>query len=867
MSCHDVIDGTITVSATGGTGTLSYTLYPDLVMNFSGIFTGLNEGNKYVIVKDQNQCPALSETLTIVNPEPIEIVSETYTNPLCAGSANGSITVVAAGGTEPWVFLLNPGNIPDPDGQFINLGPGVYTVTVTDTHQCPFAVSQPITITDPPVLSFITEEFTPISCHNAHDGSIEVQASGGTGPINYTLLPDNLTQTAGVFHNLGPGSYQVIAEDAQGCQISGNSFILLNPDPVEILQIVLHHPSCQGSFDGSITIFAQGGTGNLEYSIDGGIVYQALETFSNLNAGYYILSVRDANSCQAFYTGDPVQLIQPALLELSFQQTHPSCNGCYDGMITALPSGGTPPYQHSWNTGAQTASITGLGANIYYVDTLTDLNGCIRIDSTILYEPGVFEVNILSGNVSCFGGQDGWISATPAGGTPPYQYAWAKLPDPSIISTDSLLANRTAGQYSLIVTDAFGYFVADTIEITESPALDIQLLVSADSLCPESSEGWILAMVSGGSTAYNYAWNAGTYLPSRPDSLFQLTPGEYTLIITDAMGCQATASRQLYAYNSPLAACDVSNGCALYPVFFDESSTGGGAQIIRWYYDFGDGQNQTVQPPDNPDITHIYENAETYFPALVVTNTHGCISDTSRLTLTISPLPQASFAYTQVCLGNPTQFTNTSSVSGGQIAETYWDFGDGITSGITNPSHTFATAGYHTVTLIVISNANCTDTLSQEVWVHPRPDAGFTWSPICNSLIVQFSDTSNPFGASLVQWQWEFGDGNSSSLQNPLHAYSAIGSYPVSLIVSTEAGCTDTAFSTLSLEAPWTAGFIFDTACFGDTTHFQAYVNPSGVPIQIVTWNFGDGQSGTGWNPSHAYALPEIGRASCRERV
>ncbi|MDK2910086.1 MAG: hypothetical protein PWR20_1653 [Bacteroidales bacterium] len=855
MTCHNIVDGTITVIASGGTGAYTYTLYPDVTINFTGYFTGLDEGDYVVRVNDANNCEAWSDTLHIINPDTIHIIDEAYSNPLCAGANNGTITITALGGTTPLTYWLQPGSIPYTNGTITGLAPGSYTVIVTDINLCPSDTSSTFNLIDPPAIEILSESFTPITCHNAADGTIEIIATGGTGTLNYTLNPLNITNQTGLFTNLNAGTYSVTVSDQNGCSINSSTFILTNPPAVSIASVYFNQPLCYGVNNGSITINASGGTGSLYYSINGGVTYSANSVFTELGPGFYNIYVSDDNGCYTVYNLNPVQLVYPPQLTLSFNTQNPTCNGCTDGSITAIPAGGTPGYSHHWNNGATTATITGLPANIYFVDTVTDANGCIVIDSTLLSEPGQFVVSTQSSNVSCYGGNNGWIQTSVSGGTAPYSYAWKKEPNPVIYSTSPNLFDLEAGVYTLTVLDAFGYAVYDTVEITQPAQLVVTLSTSHDSLCPESQAGWITAQVSGGTPSYSYLWSGGSSMPAHPDSIFNLAPGTYSVFVTDAQGCQQSALATIDAYSSPQAVFTVSPACLGNPNQFDDQSIPGSASISSWFYTFGDGQTQQVNAPNSPDISYTYSNPGSYTASLVTIDLNGCISNTATFNVLVNPIPSAAFTFDTVCFNLPTQFTDLSNSFTG-LTSWEWDFGDG-SSNQQHPQHIFLTYGIHSVKLIVADAIGCSDSITHNVTVWPLPLPDFTYTDSCTGTTLWFTDQSDPQATGITSWQWDFGDGYYSTLQNPQHTFTLPNTiYPVTLTTVNTNGCQNSITQNVLTATNLGANFTFNTACHGDTTYFWGTSNLNSGEISQITWYFGDGSSATGNPVSHIYSSP-----------
>ena len=205
----------------------------------------------------------------------------------------------------------------------------------------------------------------------------------------------------------------------------------------------------------------------------------------------------------------------------------------------------------------------------------------------------------------------------------------------------------------------------------------------------------------------------------------------------------------------------------------------------------------------------------------------------------------AGFTYTQSCFDF--QFTDASTTTIGIINDWSWDFGDGNTSTLQSPMHTYAADGTYTVTLIATNNNFDTDTYSEEVHI-VTPVAGFTYNQFCDSL--EFIDASTPIG-EITAWNWDFGDGNGSTIQNATHTYSGPGDYPVSLTVTHNNGCTSIA-ATQTISIVPKAMFSYSQSC-----DFFTF-NDESTPIGDITWSwtFGDGDTSTDQNPTYTYAVP-----------
>ncbi|MCP9751614.1 PKD domain-containing protein, partial [Ferruginibacter sp. HRS2-29] len=289
-------------------------------------------------------------------------------------------------------------------------------------------------------------------------------------------------------------------------------------------------------------------------------------------------------------------------------------------------------------------------------------------------------------------------------------------------------------------------------------------------------------------------------------------------------------------------------GCAPHTVAFVNNSAG--ASSFEW--NFGDGN--TLSTTDNIDtVYHTFINSGTYNVTLTAIN--SCTDTTATRIITVYPKPVAAFIsnlYT-VCIGQAVQLTNQSS-----NATTYsWNFGDGSTSVLVNPSHTYAAPGLFTIRLVSFRNTPsgdvCVDTAYQQVQVRDTLPGWFTMSDSvssCAPLRVTFVNKIRP---SLTA-SWNFGDGNTASGDSVVHNYLLPGIYYVDLVVKVPGGCIYTSRDTVNISGP-SGNLIYNGGytCVPTVTFTANAFNTAGY-----TWNFGDGntQTTTANSVNHTYANP-----------
>jgi PKD repeat protein len=210
-------------------------------------------------------------------------------------------------------------------------------------------------------------------------------------------------------------------------------------------------------------------------------------------------------------------------------------------------------------------------------------------------------------------------------------------------------------------------------------------------------------------------------------------------------------------------------------------------------------------------------------------------------------------AFSSSCGGLTCNFTNSSSDPDGTIASNSWTFGDSATSTAQSPSHTYATAGTYTVTLTVTDNQGATSSTSQSVTVtapNQPPVAAFSSS--CSGDTCSFTSTSSDPDGSISAYNWSFGDGGTSTAQNPSHAYAVGGTYAVTLTVADNLGATNSVSQSVTVNRPPVAAFT--SSCTALTCSLTSTSSDPDGSIASYSWTFGDGSTSTAQNPSHSYS-------------
>jgi uncharacterized protein (DUF2141 family) len=304
LNCFNVPAGSVNITVAGGTAASGYS-YNWSSTDGSGQVVDAEDqsniaaGTYNVTIQDDNGCE-LNESYTVTEPTEI-VITDTVNNDIttCYGDNTGAIVITATGGTGQLTYTLYPGAIESTNGIFTALTAGNYAVHVSDENGCGPTISDSINISEPTAIIIEETSIIHVSCNDSSDASIDISVSGGTGAYTYTwstldgtgLVADTEDQT-----ELTSGTYNITVEDGNQCE-AAKAIIITEPEAIVIDSVKVVDASASDASDGTITVYADGGTGNLEYTLTPGDVINETGFYENLAPGEYSVSITDENMC------------------------------------------------------------------------------------------------------------------------------------------------------------------------------------------------------------------------------------------------------------------------------------------------------------------------------------------------------------------------------------------------------------------------------------------------------------------------------------------------------------------------------------------------------------------------------------------
>lgn len=770
VSCNGGNNGVINVSTTGGTAPYNYTLMPSNISNGLGIFNNLSAGNYTVSVKDANNC-MYSSVVSINQPAPLTL-SFNVTNVSCYSGNNGVINCVGSGGTSPYQFSLNGGPFQS-SSTFNNLFAGYYNVTVKDNNNC--TLTQTVQITQP------TDIQLSVNTQNANctaaNGAATVNVSGGTIPYAYQW--SSVGGNASISNSLTAGNYTVTVTDFNGCTKSITLTINSTPGGTAIVTAGFN-VTCKGYNNGWATVGYIGNmTPPISYSWSNG---QNTQTANNLAPGNYNCVIQDIYGCTSSIG---IGITEPDSLHFTISSSPALCYNQNSGSASvSYISGGTSPFTYQWTPGGQTsATANNLIAGTYSC-IITDANGCTKTYSVNVTQPSSVSITSTVNTAYCMQ-TNGSATISATGGFPAYSYTWSNG------QTGNVLANAAAGTYTVLVKDAnncvniFGI----TIPNTNGPTLTVTGYTNVS--CYGGNNGVATTSVSGGVSPYTYMWSNGQNL----GTAINLSAGIYTVSVSDAVGCVASASVQIT--QPPALSLNI---IAQNPLCYNSSDGSANAIVNGGTSPY----SYTWSPIGGNGAVANNLTAGNYI--VNVKDAMGCTIG-GTIQLNNPPQMQASVSYTNVsCNGACNGVATASAQNANGIITYYWIGG---VSPQTSPVFSNLCPGNYTV--ILTDQNNCTASAAFSITEPPVLNVTVT-----NSANVTCFGANNGYASVLANggtpaysYQWLPSGGNSSTATN-----LAPGTYTIK--VTDSKNCQKQQVITITQPAPLqVTASINNVSCYG----------------------------------------------------
>ncbi|MFT6019220.1 MAG: hypothetical protein ACI9CQ_002019 [Saprospiraceae bacterium] len=519
LSCANANDGNISLGISGGTVPYTYNWVSGGSMSS---LSDLSAGTYSCTITDNNNCTIATVPISISSPSAIQLTDAILIDANCGQSGSGSIDISISGGINPYSYIWNTGASSQ---DLNNISAGAYICTVTDNTGCTFITEEYTINNTGSDLAVLTGVVSTVSCFGGSNGSITLTVSGTATPFTFSWSNGATTQD---ISDLPLGTYVCTITDANSCSSTSASIQITQPNmSFSISNNSSTNVRCLGNNDGNITIEASGGTAPFSYLWNTGATNNIL---TDLSPGSYTCEITDANGC-TLSTEEIVLTEPPALTLGNITSVNVICGQGNIGSIGIDVTGGQSPYTYLWSNGAVTQDISSLAAGSY-ICTVTDNNDCEVISDEIIINDEASDLQIVneqSGQVSCFGGNNGTIMLEISGSATPFIYNWDNG------STSPNLDNLTTGSYNCTITDANGCSINSSNILITQPNATLSLANSSvsNSSCTADANGNIFIEIQGGTDPYTYVWSNG----ETTAELSELAIGEYTSTVTDANNC------------------------------------------------------------------------------------------------------------------------------------------------------------------------------------------------------------------------------------------------------------------------------------------------------------------------------------------
>ena len=754
-NCYNANDGEILITPNSIATTYSYSwLYPDGSSSTDEDIYSLSPGVYQLIITytsvSSSSIPIacdVNNEFTILPANEI-VVSPSLSLVSCEGGNDGGIALSnVSGGFGNFTYIWSNA---ESTKDINNLTTGIYSVTILDENNCPWAETFSLTSI---VFDTLSVSKNNILCKGDATGSIDINdITGGTYPYSFSWTGPGFSSNNEDLTNLIAGAYQVDISDATGCQISRyiilsetNDFLSSNPPTIS-------NTNCNGSSDGSVELNITGGTA--PYQPDWGVANP-----DSLSAGNYPYTIYDANNC---FVTDTVLINEPPLFNITPFVTKVKCPHQNTGSISILINNVTGSPTVEW-TGPnniitnQIFSGSGLSIDSLYAGNynciVTDANNC-KVQQTIYVpepytragSPLFLTSNNTSFEVSCKGGSDAWIEVTMAGGDysfNTYEYLWENG------ETSDSIFSLSADTLSLTVIDSincsqeFSYIIREPDSLVSFTYL-ISDYNNYNISCYNASDGFLELDAKGGVHNYSYIYYFNDVLEPNLTSniLSNLKSDNLFIIVKDNNGCQYSDTINLIQPELLKIELNLNpDTCSLNKGYADVIVSGG---VPNYSYSWSNGSIDFFSDnlsEGSYDLTVIDANKCEYSESFDIYNLASPIANFS-----LNP----SHKKFDIQLEEPFVFIDISETFTQKIKNWTWYFSDNSLGNDSIVQHSFSEIGEYQVLLEIETEYNCFDTISKSVvidnynlWI---PD---TFTPNDDGI----NDSFKPYGVGIKEYK------------------------------------------------------------------------------------------------------------------
>lgn len=780
--------------------------YNDGILNINPVPSSLTG---YYLKSTCGSIGAVSDTTWLSQSNVNATISPT--TDFCSSSI-GSATATTTAGTGPFQYLWTPSNQTTPTAS--NLSAGNYEVLITDSYGCTKAVSVVVGNTT----ATYSGSTTQVSCQGGSDGTATATMTPAIGTVTYNWF-DAGGQTTQTAVGLSAGTYNCAVSSNLGCTDTVQVTIT-EIAPLVVQLFNQQAVSCNGGNDGIVVVSVSGGTPQYTYSWNNSTSNSSFA--SDLTAGAQSVTITDLNNCS---TSLSTIINEPTALSIT-GSTLVSCSGGNNGTATASMTSILGVVSYNWYdaSGQTTATATGLSAGTYHCEA-TSTVGCVDTVQVVISEIPALTATLSQQDVTCNGGNNGYIAINPSGGTPQYFYSWDNSSSNGPTANDLVV-----GPHTITITDANNCVYSISASLAEPTALSISATTTVT--CAGGTDGTATASMTSllGTVSYNW-YDAGGQTTA---TAIGLSPGTYHCAASSTVGCNDTVA--VVITESPALVVQLTTqtiSCSSGNTGSISAAVSGGTPEYSYLWNTG---------TTNSSLLNL--TAGTY--SVTVTDLNNCSTTVNAILTEPAPLSLLSLTSDQtICPGNST--TLIASGAGGNSAYTYTWSENGTVIG-TGAAITVTPATTNSNYCVVLTEAcgspSVTDCMTITFPTPIVPSFTVDKTTSCEPGTFVFTNTTTN-STDIASILLEFGDGQSELFANGTtsvsHVYQDPQTYDLYLTVTSIFGCA----YTVSMNE-------MVTVIANPVAAFNLSANPTTIfETTILMQNYSsDGVSSWSWNSS-----------------